>query len=139
MLREGQVQLCRNISVIGLDLNMTQLGWLSDSPGEQSLDRTVPYRMIQHNDVASILQAGGYQFVHLGSGWGPTASNPIADVDERRGYLDEFAIVLIERTALLPFGFWVINEGTRRGVGISSGLWRRWLGERSLRLRLLIS
>jgi len=66
--------------------------------------------MIRNGRAAQYLRGLGYRFVHFGSTWGATSSNPYADevVTCRSGGLlrNEYVRVLAETTALRAFSDW---------------------------------
>ncbi len=84
-------------------LNMRHLDDLTEVPGRDSRDLTVPHGLIEDNLVARSLQEHGYRFVHFNSGWGPTIQNLRADDNYLFGRLgDEFAEALVNQTPLMP-------------------------------------
>jgi hypothetical protein len=86
-------------------LNSRYVNYLRDSVGQFGVDRAIPYRMIQDNEVARILRRHGYRFVHFNSTWGATFSNPFADVEVDSGeglFQNEFYRALVS-TSLLKF------------------------------------
>jgi len=87
-------------------LNMRYLDSLTATLGRNTKDRAVAYQMLQNHRVGQLLKAAGYRYVHVGSNWGPTRANVLADenVGPPRP-LSEFSAKLCETTALLPFYF----------------------------------
>lgn len=83
-------------------LNMECLDYLSEEPGVESTDRTIPYSMIVDNRVWRTLKGAGYRFVHFSSGWGPTDHNQFADINYRPGVLNDFRTMLLQTTILNP-------------------------------------
>jgi len=83
-------------------LNMEYLNYLSEEPGVESTDRTIPYSMIVDNRVWRTLKGAGYRFVHFASGWGPTDHNRLADINYQPGVLNDFRTMLLETTMLNP-------------------------------------
>jgi len=86
-------------------LNMEYINYLSDTVGEDSNDRSVPYQMIEDNKVVNYLKSKGYKFIHFSSGWGPTNYNKNADLNIAVSHTrwNEFNTLLIQTTALDAF------------------------------------
>ncbi|CAN5765907.1 hypothetical protein BH24CHL8_BH24CHL8_04700 [soil metagenome] len=79
-------------------LNMRFLDELTERPGPDSDDRTPARQLIDRHEVGAFLRANGYQYFHLGSWYGPTASSPIADDVVTLGVDTEFDSVLHDTT-----------------------------------------
>jgi hypothetical protein len=98
---------CSNYSISSLSLasslNMEYINYLADEIGLESRNVKVPYQMIRNSRVMNFLKSKGYKFIHFGSGWGATKSNEYADRDIDCGKIDEFQILLIKTTMLVPF------------------------------------
>jgi len=84
-------------------LNMKYVNYLTDMVGIESIDRTLPYQMIEDSKVMNVLKLTGYKFIHFSSGWGATDRNRYADLDIHCGMGNEFLMVLIQTTMLNPF------------------------------------
>ncbi len=82
-------------------LNMTYLDHLTERIGRDSGDRTPAQAMLRGHRVGKEFQALGYRYVHLGSWFGPTSSNPTADENITSGSTSEFESVLRD-TSMLP-------------------------------------
>ena len=82
-------------------LNMRFLDELTERVGPDSDDRTPARQLISRHEVGTFLRANGYQYFHLGSWYGPTRSNPIADDVLDEGTDSEFASVLHD-TSMRP-------------------------------------
>ena len=82
-------------------LNMTYLDHLTQTVGRASGDRTPAQAMLRGHRVGEEFQALGYRYVHLGSWFGPTSSNPAADENVSVGTTSEFESVLRD-TSMLP-------------------------------------
>jgi hypothetical protein len=96
-------------------LNFDDLGSLADTVGAASDDTRPLISMIRDHRVGRSLKAVGYRYVHIGSWWGPTASNPLADVNVPYSGLTEFPSVLLQTTVAWPMaGFVVGGLGRRR-------------------------
>ena len=87
-------------------LNMTYLAHLTATAGPDSSDKTVVYPMLHDYRVWRYLKAKSYRFVHLGSWWGRTQTNPFADVCFGYSYcglrLNEFSGWLLSNTIFAP-------------------------------------
>ena len=97
-------------------LNMEYINYLSDVLGVESKDRHLPYEMIQDSKVVRFLRSRGYKFIHVQSGWGPTASYKNADWDVQCGRVSEFMDVLVRTTVLRPFAADLIAPDRRERV-----------------------
>ncbi len=74
-------------------------------PATPSGDWAPLYDLIRDDQVPKFLHSRGYRYVHIGSWWTPTASNPQADVNVKmKGALSEFATTLLGTTAFQPIG-----------------------------------
>jgi hypothetical protein len=91
-------------------LNMEYLDWVRETLGADSTDPSLPYRIIDHSEVARFLKARGYLFVNISSGWGPTNALSYADRNTNVGNpLAEFYDVFLHSTILRP----VVSAGAR--------------------------
>lgn len=81
-------------------LSMQTLSDLTESVGRASDDRTPARERLGDHEVGRFLRANGYRYLHLGSWYGPTQDNPIADENRRWGQTTEFEQVLRDSTAL---------------------------------------
>ncbi len=79
-------------------LNMSYLDDLTVRYGRDTADRTPARAKIREHAVGGFLQAQGYRYVHLGSWFGPTATNPQADESRVYDPQSEFSVVLRETT-----------------------------------------
>jgi hypothetical protein len=88
---------------------------LASSLNLQYIDQLIPpapsddwsplYELIKNDQVPKFLKARGYRYIHMGSWWTPTASNPQADANIKlRGALSEFNTSLVKGTVLGPIG-----------------------------------
>ncbi|MEK7485677.1 MAG: sulfatase-like hydrolase/transferase [Planctomycetota bacterium] len=80
-------------------LNLTYLNSLNKQELEGS-DWTPIYEMIQRPKVWDFLKTQGYQYIHLGSWWGPTQKNPNASLNINRASLSELLTVLYQNTLI---------------------------------------
>lgn len=83
-------------------LNMEYLNYLTDILGEDSALQHMTYRMIVNNKVVRIFQSKGYQFVLFGSGWEATTNSKYANISIKCGKLDEFLMLVVNKTMLQP-------------------------------------
>lgn len=96
-------------------LNFEHLGFLTRTVGAASDDTRPLISMIRDHRVGRSLKAIGYRYVHIGSWWEPTASNPLADFNVRYSGLAEFPSVLLQTTVAWPIaGFVMGGFGHRR-------------------------
>ena len=85
--------------------NMEYLDYLSKYSG--SSDMTIVNPLIENNNVRKFLKEYGYKYYQMGSWWGPTQFNPLADDnftlegDDRQG-IDPFLYDLADSTILSP-------------------------------------
>ena len=70
-------------------LNLSYVNEISLRAGENSRSIAIPMRLTEQNQAMQFLQATGYQFVFMGSGYGISQANRFADVDVRCGHVDE--------------------------------------------------
>lgn len=81
---------------LGSSLNMEYLDFLTDQTnGGGSSDESIVTPLIENNKALQFLKDRGYSYVHIGSWWEPTKTNPSADhtfVPRRREHFgaDEF-------------------------------------------------
>jgi hypothetical protein len=70
-------------------------------PSTPSADGSVVQALIQNDQVPKILHSKGYKYIHIGSRFTPTATNPQADVNiKMQGALSEFASTVVDTTVL---------------------------------------
>lgn len=84
-------------------LNMKYVNYLADGLGADFQDWDPIYQMIQNNLVGHLLQAKGYQLIHIGSWWGITMEDKHADMNFNYWHMPYFSTVLFEQTAAYPF------------------------------------
>ena len=71
------------------------------------------YRDLIYNNAAlKFLLAKGYTYIHVGSWWDPTRSNPHASVNINKGYMPEFVSTLYKSVAFGPLNIKLFD--TRR-------------------------
>ena len=66
---------------LGASLNMAYLPDLLDLRAVEPADWDPLYDLLSGFRVARFLQARGYEYIHLGTWWDPTASDPTADLN----------------------------------------------------------
>lgn len=81
-------------------LSMRMLDEYSTTPGRDSGDRTYARSRLQRPEVAAFLKDNGYAYYQLGSWYGPTQTNELADVTLTWNEDTEFESVLRESTML---------------------------------------
>ncbi len=81
-------------------LSMRMLDEYSVRPGRTSGDRTYARSRLQRPEVAAFLRDNGYTYYQLGSWYGPTQTNELADVTLTWNEDTEFEAVLRESTIL---------------------------------------
>jgi hypothetical protein len=84
-------------------LNMIYLDFLSENPGKESVDRTIPYLMMKQHSLGQNLQKLGYEYIHFASVWNPTGKNSYADVTYGLSQLGEFSYLFLWSTPLRFF------------------------------------
>ncbi len=83
-------------------LSMRMLDEYGVNPGPNSGDRTYARSRLERPEVAAFLKDNGYTYYQLGSWYGPTQTNELADVTLTWNEDTEFESVLREST-MLPF------------------------------------
>jgi hypothetical protein len=82
---------------IGSALNLDYVQRLVRNP--PSDDWSPVYAILKNDAVPRFLKSRGYAYIHMGSWWSPTASNPQADVNVKlKGAHSEFTSALIIQT-----------------------------------------
>jgi hypothetical protein len=83
-------------------LNMTHLDGLATQLGTDNPDHGPIFAMVKDFAAARQFKALGYQYVHIGSYWQQTQSDPSADRDLYPGGPSDFAATLYDSSALSP-------------------------------------
>lgn len=102
-------------------MNYEYVNFLTDQThGGASSDESVVTPLIQNNKVIQFLKNKGYTYIHMGSWWEPTATNPNADknfVVYKGSYWgsDEFTTGFISDTAAAP----VLNRIRKNPINVS--------------------
>ena len=60
------------------------------------------FQLVREHELGKLTKSLGYRYIHIGSWWGPTAGNPLADVNVKYGGPSEFTSALYQTTALAP-------------------------------------
>lgn len=81
-------------------LNMSSLDDLARAQGMASSAWTPIHQTLQDSAVARTFEAMGYKYEHVGSWWGPTAVDPIADDNYVYGLSTEFLGMSLNMTAV---------------------------------------
>jgi len=77
---ESVANYSRTRSSLASTLNMRYINYPTEEVGADFEDVGPMYSLIQHHEVWRILKSQGYEYVHFGSWWWPTATNEHADV-----------------------------------------------------------
>lgn len=89
---------------LGSTLNMEYLDFLTQKTnGGATSDESIVTPLVQNNKVMQFLKSKGYFYIHVGSGWDPTRSNPYADRNfvmngGRYPFADEFTNGFLQTT-----------------------------------------
>lgn len=93
---------------LGSTLNMDYLDFLTEKTnGGATSDESPVTPMVQNNKIIKFLKSKGYSYIHVGSGWDPTRSNPNANqnfimTNGRYPFADEFTSGLLQTTIASP-------------------------------------
>jgi hypothetical protein len=79
-------------------LNMDYLDDLAHEVGRDSGDWGPLREAVRGFRVARAFDSLGYTYLHIGSWWGPTSVDPLADVNYTYGDLSEFSTVFLQTT-----------------------------------------
>lgn len=89
-------------------LNMEYLDFLTQKTnGGASSDQSIVTPLVQNNQVINFLKNKGYSYIHVGSQWDPTRSNPNANLNFVMNsgvefFADEFSNGFLQTTMLAP-------------------------------------
>ena len=81
--------------------HMGYLDFLAEDPRSRIGDWHPLYDMLRQHRVGRFLKSRGYNFVQIGSWWGPTQYNPYADENHSFGF-SEFNYWYLRRTIVAP-------------------------------------
>ncbi|MGH2682216.1 MAG: sulfatase-like hydrolase/transferase [Actinomycetota bacterium] len=111
---KGRANYPRTNFSLASSLNLEYLDFLTRSEGPASDDTRPLVSLIREHRLGRSLKAIGYRYLHIGSWWAPTASNPMADVSVPYGGLSEFSSVLLQTTPVWPVANFVVGGLGRR-------------------------
>lgn len=98
--------------------HMDHLDFLAKEVGKDASDWHPLYAMLKEHRVTRFLKSVGYEFIQIGSWWGPTQYNPFADENYSFGY-GEFTYRYLGNTIIPPV--------LQAGAPASTIAWRlRW-------------
>ncbi len=110
-------------SVLSLpsSVNMKYINYLSDTVDIDSRDQTMLWEMLKNNEVSRFLKSKGYRYIFITSGFFEKGMNKYAQVYRPQQYifgmkLSNFAVCLIESTALSPFTPKFIGHYNRESI-----------------------
>jgi hypothetical protein len=83
-------------------LNMRHLSYLTPQIGRASSNWLPLYRLVKEFRVIQVLRLFGYEYIHSGDWWGPTAHNVNADRNINLHALPEFASLVYKSSMLYP-------------------------------------
>ncbi|MBU1031305.1 LTA synthase family protein [Patescibacteria group bacterium] len=93
---------------LGSTLNMEYLDFLTQKTnGGATSDQSIVTPLVQNNKIIQFLKSKGYSYIHVGSGWDPTRSNPYADYNfvmngGRYPFTNEFTSGFLHTTLASP-------------------------------------
>jgi hypothetical protein len=91
------------VDSLASSLNLQYVQHLIKPSRYQEDDWSPAYELIRDDEVPKFFKSRGYEYIHVGSRWTPTSTNPQADVNIRMpGSLSEFSQSLLGTTALNP-------------------------------------
>lgn len=90
----------KTIESLASSLNMDYLHGVAETQGADSRDAGALSELLRHHCVGRFFKRLGYEYHHVGSWWGPTKANPMADVNVTWVGLPEFSMALYETTPL---------------------------------------
>jgi hypothetical protein len=91
--------------------HMDYLDFLAEDPRSRIGDWHPLYDMLRDHRVGRFLKSRGYNFIQIGSWWGPTQYNPYADESHSFGF-SEFNYWYLRRTIVVPILDAVAPDGT---------------------------
>jgi hypothetical protein len=91
--------------------HMGYLDFLAEEPRSKIGDWHPIYDMLRDHRVGRFLKSRGYNFVQIGSWWGPTQYNPYADENHSFGFSD-FNYLYLRRTIVAPILDMVAPDNT---------------------------
>jgi len=100
--RESTANYPITLLSLASSLNMQYLDPITRVVGSSTRNPKPAIASVQDSEVVRLLKGSGYNYVHIGSWWVPTTSNPDADENVRFGGFSEFSTALYQTTALWP-------------------------------------
>ncbi|MCF8468229.1 MAG: sulfatase-like hydrolase/transferase [Sneathiella sp.] len=97
-------------------LNMKYHNFTADQVPSHKDDWMPFIRVLQKNRVTESLQKIGYKYVHMGSWWGPTEKNPMADENFRTTFIGQFNRKFLLRSIFAPLFFASNDEVSRQSI-----------------------
>ena len=105
---EAHANYTKTAFSLASSLNLTHLDFLSEKIGEGSGDWRPAHSMIRNHQVGKYLVDRNYQYLHIGSAWGPTRKSALAHVNysgatpnhKTREYLNEFELYILSDTLI---------------------------------------
>lgn len=79
--RDAHANYLKTAPSLGASLNLQYVNRLSEAYGESTDDWQPVFDLVRDHEVQRVLRERGYRYVHMGSWWPPTNSNPHADVN----------------------------------------------------------
>ncbi|MGH7571261.1 MAG: hypothetical protein ACREMK_05400 [Gemmatimonadota bacterium] len=103
--RNAQANYLKTSLSLASSLNLQYINGLSETYGQSTDDWQPVFDLLRHHQVQRLLRERGYRYVHMGSWWPPTASNPHADENfpGRTERLSPFEDLLLRTTPLPAF------------------------------------
>lgn len=99
---DGFSNYVMTLQSLAATLNMQYIDCLTDMMGEDSTNRLPLFFMLKDYGVWRILKSKGYKYIHAGTRFHVTASNPNADINYNVQQMPEFTRMFIEQSALFP-------------------------------------
>jgi hypothetical protein len=96
---ESMANYHRTSYALSTSLNMEYINDYTDRLGTNDESLMPVLKLIERNRVARILKGMGYRYVHIGSSWQPTASNPLADENVPYAFGSDVSRALLQGTA----------------------------------------
>jgi hypothetical protein len=98
---DSQANYVKTSLSLASSLNLTYLDEVVKAEGPASDDHEPVFEMIRDSLLARFLKSQGYRYIHVGSPYGPTDRNLLADENPRLDALSDFAGAIYD-TSVLP-------------------------------------
>lgn len=102
-------------------LNLQYISYLETSVGRESTNWIPIHSLLQNHKVQQFLKSKGYKYIHLGSWWGPTRDNKLADENVDFTSLSEMFFALYGTTVFQPVS---------AALGVLDIRYEHWRGNR---------